>query len=124
MEDLIESIRLAVVPDASDEARAAGSSACRTLLTALDPKPGEPGEPIPVPTPPAPAIDPASVATSVPAQLATAITMLRGVPVEQLLDLAIARLRAALPADQAATSVQPIKLQLVPVPASAWKTTR
>lgn len=104
MDALLETIRLAVASDAGDEARAAGASACRTLLTALEATPGE--------TMPAPAITPPPID---PAQIGTAVTMLRSMPVDQLLDLAIARLRAALPAGETVPGVQPMRLQLVPV---------
>lgn len=52
-----------------------------------------------------------------PAQVASMLTALRGLPPEQLLDVAIARLRAALPAEAVPTPGRSIKLQLVPVPA-------
>ncbi len=42
MENLIEALRLATLTEATDEARATGAQACRTLLLALDAKPGEP----------------------------------------------------------------------------------
>jgi hypothetical protein len=39
---LIASIRAAVTPSASAEARAAGANACRSILTVLEAKPGQP----------------------------------------------------------------------------------
>src|SRR5262245_1817611 len=39
---LIGAIRSAVAPGASPEARAAGATACRSILTVLEAKPGEP----------------------------------------------------------------------------------
>src|SRR5262245_26465231 len=39
---LIASIRAAVTPSASTEARAAGANACRSILTVLEAKPGQP----------------------------------------------------------------------------------
>src|SRR5687767_11949535 len=42
METLIESIRVAVQRDATDEAKHQGALACRTILTALEAKAGEP----------------------------------------------------------------------------------
>ena len=104
MENLIEAIRLASLTDATDEARATGAQACRTLLLALDARPGEPL------AAPASAVD----ATAMP-QFAAVVGALRGMPPEQLLDLAIARLRAALPADASPPSITPLKFQLVPV---------
>jgi hypothetical protein len=79
MDALIEAIRVAVAPDAPNDARAAGAAACRTILTTLDAQPGE------------------QMVTAVlpePAQLATLIGAMRGVPTEQLLDLAIAKVRS------------------------------
>ncbi len=101
MNELVEAIRIALAPEVTPEARVAGATACRTILAALEAKPGEPlGAAVPAPITPATAI-------------AAAI---RGMPVDQLLDLAIARVRAALPADAAIAPVQPIKFMHVAVP--------
>ncbi len=81
MESLLEAIRLAIAPDAPDDAKSAGASACRTLLAALDTKGGE------ALVTPSPTV----------ANMAAAISAMRELPPEQLLDLAIARLRAVLP---------------------------
>ena len=99
MDELIESIRAAIAAEASPEARAAGASACRTILTALDAVPGQAMATTPTMSSP----------------IATAVAMLRGVPPEQLLDLAIARLRAALPTDVTVAPVQALNFQLVPM---------
>lgn len=104
MEQLLESIRTAVAAGATDEAKAAGATACRTILIALEAKPGEPmAAPVAVSTP----------ATS--PQVAAIVAGLKGVPVDQLLDLAIAKLRTMVPAEQAPT-VQKLAIPLVPVP--------
>jgi len=109
MDNLIETIRLATISDATDEARATGAHACRTLLLALDAHVGEP-----LAAPP-----PTTDGTAMP-PFAAVVGALRGMPPEQLLDLAIARLRAALPADAAPPAVSSLKFQLVPVlPTSA-----
>lgn len=114
MEQLIDAIRAATAPEATDDIKTAGANACRALLAALEAKPGQPlAGPTPGPTaglPSAPAIDTAQLV----AQFAGA---LRGMPAEQLLDLAIDRLRRALPASTSAPTVAPIKFQLIPVPA-------
>jgi hypothetical protein len=81
MEAVIDAVRAALADDATPEARAAGVAACRAVLTAL--------EPAPAPTAAAP--------TSDAARIANVVAALRGAGPEQLLDLAIARLRAALP---------------------------
>src|SRR5687768_1819955 len=114
MDTLLESIRAAIAATANDEARAAGAHACRTILTVLEAKPGEPlaSSASSVATPASSIIDvvaadaasttdvPPSAAPTAdtdPAQIASIISALRGIPVDQLLDLAIARMRAALP---------------------------
>jgi hypothetical protein len=78
MQDLLESIKAAIGQGATPSQKTAAAQACRTLLTALE---AEAGKAIPVPGAPTPhplsQIDPT-----------------------QALDLLIARLRSALPADQ------------------------
>jgi hypothetical protein len=105
MIDLVEAIRIAMEPDATVEARAAGASACRSILATLE---------TPIQSSERPAFN--------PAQIAGLVTALRGVPADQLLDLAIARLRAALPAGTAVPQSQPLKLQLIPMALAARKT--
>ena len=101
MDQLIEAIRAAVAPSASPEARAAGAHACRTILAALDAPSGQPlATPVPIPASP----------------IATIVGALRGVPPDQLLDLAIAKLRAALPAGTDVAPVRPFNFHKVPVP--------
>lgn len=102
MENLIESIRAALAPDAIAEAKLAGASACRTILAALE---GTPGQPLA-----APAVVPMSGS-----QIAGMVSALRGVPPDQLLDLAIQRLRAALPAGVEVPRAQPLKFHIIPV---------
>jgi hypothetical protein len=100
MEGLLEAIRIGTSADASPEARQAAANACRTILTALEAKPGEP------------------IAAAAPintTQIASVIGALRGVPPDQLLDLAIAKLRAALPAGTEAQPVTPLKFHIIPV---------
>ena len=54
MNELIESIRVAVATEASAEQKLAGAQACRTILAALDTEPGKPfllpGMPMPATT--------------------------------------------------------------------------
>lgn len=100
MDELIETIRAAIASDTTPEAKAAGADACRTILAALEAEVGEPIAPVMPPM----------------AQVATMIRALRGVPPDQLLDLAIARLRAALPPDAVAPTVSPLKLPLIQLP--------
>lgn len=87
MEQLLEAIRAATQPDASDATKVAGANACRMLLAALETKQGDP-LPAPVPMP-----------TAAP-DITALVASLKGVPVDQLLDLAIAKLRTMVPAPQ------------------------
>lgn len=100
MEPVIDAIRAAVAPDASFEAKAAGITACRAILAALDATPGQPIGAAPVPATPVSAI----------------VGALRGVPPEQLLDMAIAKLRAVLPAGAEASPVKPFAIPMVAAP--------
>jgi len=100
MDNLLEAIRAATAPEASEEARAAGVAACRTILVALEAQPGEPIA--------------AAIVPPNPTQVASAVAALRGVPVDQLLDLAIAKLRSALPAGADVPRAQPIQFRLIP----------
>lgn len=99
MEPLLEAIRAALAANASPEARTAGASACRAILAELDTSGGQPTSP---------------AVTAPPIPIAQLIGALRGVPPEQLFDLAIAKLRAKLP-DGTKVAVQPINFRLVPV---------
>jgi hypothetical protein len=103
MDDLIGAIRVACATDATDEAKQCGAQACRTILAALDAKEGEPLVP--------------ATQSSKPqtANFAAIVGALRGVPADQLLDLAIARLRAALPKDASVPAVAPLNFQIIPV---------
>ena len=84
MDDLIHAIQAAVAPEAPADARAAGIDACRTILNVLGATPGEPLA--------------ATVPTS-PSPIASIVASLRSVPPDQLLDLAIAKLRSMVPPD-------------------------
>ena len=117
MENLIETIRAATTTEATDAERAAAAQACRTLLAALEAKAGEPL------AAPQPAVEPQSLAMQAPVSAppqAAAMHMiasaLRGMQPDQLLDLAIARLRAAVPAGADVASVPGVKFHLLPLP--------
>ena len=78
---MIAAIRSAVVPNASPEARAAGVTACRSILTVLEAKPGQPlGSAQPGPTG---SVSPIASLLSQPGLLSKLAAMSR----EQLLDL-------------------------------------
>lgn len=101
MEDLLQAIRAAVTQGATDDERAAGIGACRTIVAALEASVGQPMTASPAaPMPP----------------IASIVGALRGLPPEQLLDLAIAKLRAALPADAVVTPVLPLKYHIIQPP--------
>ena len=106
MDQLIETIRMAVATNATAETRAAGATACRTILTALDATAGEP-----------------LAATAVPAPNAQAVAIasaLRGMPMDQLADLLIAKLRTLVPPDPpGAPAVRRINIPLVAAPLKA-----
>ena len=107
MEALIESVRAALAGDAGEEARAAGADACRTILTALDAKPGEPM------AAPASAIASAAPAPGLP--VAAIVSAPGSMPTDQLLEAAIARLRAALPPGTDIPRAAPLKFHIVPL---------
>lgn len=106
-ETLVDSIRAALASDATAETRAAGASACRTILTALEATPGAPiggATPVVAPNP-----------------LAVAIAgMVRSTPPEQLLDLLIAKLGGLVQQPNAAPAearpVHKFSVPLVKVP--------
>jgi hypothetical protein len=99
VDSLLEAIRVATNADATPESRAAGATACRTLLAAFDTSAGQQ----------------IAAAPPVASQVAALIGALRGAPAEQLMDLAIAKLRAALPAGTVVPQTRPLKFQLIPV---------
>jgi hypothetical protein len=78
---LIAAIRSAAVRGASPEARAAGATACRSILTVLEAKPGQP-----LGAPPLAATPPTSPIASLLSQPGL-LTKLAGMSREQLLDL-------------------------------------
>ena len=110
METLIEAIHVALQPDATDEAKHQGALACRTILTALETREGEPrAAPKEGPTAPEPPIGRPAIE---PQQVAAFVAGLRGLPPEQLLERAIMALRAAMPA-AAVPTVAPLKFHIV-----------
>ena len=88
LDDLIASIRAAVVPGVSTEARAVGAAACRAILTALETQVGQPlAAATAAPTSP----------TSPTSPLAGMLSHLAAMPREQLIEFLLSRLRSALP---------------------------
>ena len=107
MNELLEAIRVAVAEDATPEQKAAGAQACRTILAALE---AQAGKPLPTPA-----------GTPAPHPLAN-------IDATQALDLLIARLQAAIPANEGtATRARPAsasgpRIPIVgPPPGVPWK---
>lgn len=101
MDEMIESIRVAVATGATAEQKARGAQACQAIMVALGAEPGKlivlPGAPAPHP--------------------------LAGMPAGQALDLLIAKISAALPPESAAKEPAPlatpqegIRIAAVPAP--------
>jgi hypothetical protein len=126
MDNQIEAIRTALRDDADPLALRAGLAACREVLakleTATDGEPPTPpnvapaSSPLPATPPPAPETSLAPAAPLIdPAAIATLVASIGKLPPEQLLDLAIARLRAALPQGASVSALAPVRFQLVPL---------
>lgn len=103
---LIASIVTALAPEASEEKRAAGALACLTIHAALA---GHGAAPVLVP---APAAAPAPPIPETP--VAAIVSRLRGMPLEQVFDLAINRLQVAVTAREQTSPAPPSS----PTPAS------
>jgi hypothetical protein len=105
---MITSIRSAVVPNASPQARTAGASACRSILTVLEAKPGQPL----IAAPPAPTQPQSPLASllSLPG-----LTQLAAMSREQLLDLLRKVTGAAAPQPQSPANGGP-RFHLIQIP--------
>jgi hypothetical protein len=102
MENVIDAIRASVAADATQEAKAAGIAACRAVLAALGASAGEPL------APPRP-IDIGPTAQAIAAVIRTA-------PPEQLLDMLIAKLRNAVPAESQTPPNHKFNVRLLRIP--------
>lgn len=110
MEDLFEKMRAATATDATDEIRATGAQACRTLLVALESTPGAPlTESI------SPSASPAAAPPTPHAAVHALVSALRGMTADQLMDLAISRLRTALPPGVDVPAVKSLRFPLAPL---------
>jgi hypothetical protein len=136
MESHIEAIRTAMQPEAADSAKQEGIRACRAILATLATleegaaKPQATAEassgtsteaagagassPAPAKPAPNPSGGPNLNPASLP-EISALLGSLRGMPAEQLLDLAIARLRAALPPGSTVPAAAPVRFQLIPL---------
>jgi hypothetical protein len=122
-EALLEIIRRGLSPDADPVARANALDVCGRIVQAFGPP--APAPPLnlapvapiaPVPTMPPPFVVPHAFPLPAPTSpFAAAVGALRNMPPEQLFDLAIQRLRAALPQGAAVSEAKGIQFQLVPV---------
>jgi len=102
MENLLESIRAALASDATPEARGAGIEACRAILTALGATAGEP-------LVPPRQVDVGPIAHSI-------ATVIRSTPPDQLLDMLVAKLRAAVPTDAKVDVPTKINIPIIRIP--------
>jgi hypothetical protein len=100
MENFIDAIRAATADNATPEARVAGAQACRNILAALEAKLGQP----------------LAAASSPSSSMQALLAALGNTPPDQLLDLAIAKLRTLMPAAQSEPqTVQSVRIPLVPI---------
>lgn len=99
---LLDTLRRGLVSEADEAARDAARDACRRLALALD-------------LPPGALVAGVMPATPTPSPVAAIVDTLRKLPPDKLLDLAIQRLRAALPAGAPVAAPEPVRFQLVPV---------
>jgi len=129
---LVELIGHGLVPEADESTRAAArdlwSRFAQSIATAAPPMPTAPvTSPASMPAPmmsPAPATPPLATMPTVPlptSPIAMAARALRQLPPEQLLDLVLQRLRAALPSGTTVPTPKGIQFQLVPVPPSGMR---
>jgi hypothetical protein len=100
MDAALQAITRALATEASPEARRDGVAACRAILAVLEPS---------APNAVAPPAQPAP-------HVAALVAVLRGMPMEQILDLAIARLRAMVPAGTDVAPASYLKLPIIPIP--------
>lgn len=129
MEALLDSIRIAVSDGASDDERRRGVVACRALADALDftivadvsaPPPVVVADPPPVVVAEPPPTEPARGETALAHVTANplAANPFAGMTADQILEMAIAKLRGAVGDDSPPTppAGQPFRLTLVPLP--------
>ena len=134
MDTLLELVRRGLAPDADPTTRAAAREVCDRILHALGPAPTPPAAPAVAVTPVAPTLAPVhgvpgafvpAILPPIPAvptsPLAQMVSVIRQLPADQLLDLAIQRLRAALPKGATVTEPKGIQFQLVPVQSPGGK---
>jgi len=104
LDDLIAAIRTAVAPGASAETRAVGTTACRSILTVLQAKAGQPLTAAPSTAP---------IATS---PLAAMLSQLAAMPREQMLEFITNFLRTRLPQGTQTQVVAGPRFHLIQIP--------
>lgn len=100
MDNTVETIRAALASDATEDARSAGVAACQAVLSTLSPSPATPSP---------------AIADAMPQLLA----MMGKIDLNQLLDVAIERLRtlnAAKPGSPMPEPPRGLAFSLVPIP--------
>jgi hypothetical protein len=108
MENLVDNIRNAIAADASEDARAAGIAACRSLLSELEPPPTQalaPAQTLPAGIP--------------PEAIPQIVSMVSKMDLNQLLDVAIDRLRtlnAARPGPALPDPPKALTFQIIQIP--------
>lgn len=103
MEAHLETIRTALLSDATNDQRHQGVLACRAILTVL----GATDEPAAPTAPP----------VAAPLDVASIVGAMRTLGPDQLLEIAITKLRAAVPDfDGGPRQLSPVRFHLVPVP--------
>lgn len=122
-EALLEILRRGLVPSADASAQAMARDVCARILLVLSPPSSTPAAPfVPLaPVSPTAGFVPSVVAPAPTSPLAAMVGTLRNLPPEQLLDMAIQRLRAALPAGATVAEPKGIQFQLVPVTSPGGK---
>lgn len=108
---LIASIRTALTRGASAEARAAGATACRSILTVLDAKPGQP-----LAASPQPLMAPASPASPLASLLSQPVlSRLAAMSREELINL-LKQVTGAMPARAPTPSTAAPRFHLIEIP--------
>lgn len=108
---LITSIRAAVTRGASSETRAAGATACRSILTMLEAKPGQPLAAAPQRTSPTSPASPIASLLSQPGLLSKLAAMSR----DELITL-LKQITAAMPARATAPTTAAPRFHLIEIP--------
>lgn len=125
LQELVATIRASVAPGVTPEARAAGATACRAILSALEAQAGQPlaattARPTTTQSPPPPASPLARILSQLVAmprdQLTGTLSQLAAMPRDQLIDFLLGRLRSALPPGAATRVSAGPRFHLIQIP--------